>query len=140
MLFFTNIPCFAQSPFATTIASGVARPSAQGHATTRTVTNDIIASLTEYPRSKYPIKVTIDSTIIVGTNIPLTLSAILAIGALVFTDSITKRTISLIVESLPIFSALYSKYPSTFILPAMTLFPTVFFTKALSPVINASFK
>ena len=43
---------------------------------------------------------------------PDTLSAILAIGAFVLLASTTNLTISEIVESLPILSAVYSKYPS----------------------------
>ena len=41
----------------------------------------------------------------IETKTPLTLSATLAIGTLVFVASTTKRTISDIVESFPIFSA-----------------------------------
>ena len=48
------------------------------------------------------------TTIIAGTKTPLTWSASLAIGALVLVDSTTSLTISEIVESLPIFKALYS--------------------------------
>ena len=47
-----------------------------------------------------------------GTKYPETVSAILAIGALVLLASTTALTISDIVDSLPIFSALYSTYPS----------------------------
>ena len=43
-----------------------------------------------------------------GTKTPDTLSANLDIGALVFVASITSLTISDIVDSFPIFSALYS--------------------------------
>ena len=50
--------------------------------------------------------------ITVGTNTPETLSAILAIGAFVLLASTTNLTISEIVLSLPILSALYSIYPS----------------------------
>ena len=65
--------------------------------------------------------------IIIGTNIPLTLSAIFAIGALVFVASTTNLTISDIVEFLPIFSALYKTSPSIFIEPATTFPFTLFF-------------
>lgn len=51
-LFFTNIPFPAHSPWATTIASGVANPREQGHATTNIVTNVIIASLNVCPQYK----------------------------------------------------------------------------------------
>ena len=46
-LVFTSIPCFAHKPSPTTIASGVARPRAHGHATTRIDTNVFIESLNE---------------------------------------------------------------------------------------------
>ena len=40
-----SIPFLALLPSLTTIASGVAKPKAQGQATTKTVTNEIIDSL-----------------------------------------------------------------------------------------------
>ena len=52
------------------------------------------------------------SAMIVGTKYPLILSAIFAIGALVFVASTTILTISETVDSLPIFSALYCIVPS----------------------------
>lgn len=57
-------------------------------------------------------KVIIAIKITAGTKYPLTLSATFAIGAFVFVASTTNFTICDIVDSLPIFSALYSKYPS----------------------------
>lgn len=51
-------------------------------------------------------------TITVGTKYPETLSAIFAIGAFVLLASTTNLTISDTVDSFPILSALYSKYPS----------------------------
>ena len=47
-----------------------------------------------------------------GTKYPDTVSAIFEIFALVLLASITSFTISDTVDSLPIFSALYSIYPS----------------------------
>ena len=76
--------------------------------------------------------------ITIGTNTPLTLSAILAIGAFVFVASTTSLTISDIVESLPIFSALYKTSPSKFIAPAITLSSILFLTGIDSPLINDS--
>lgn len=49
--------------------------------------------------------------ITVGTKYPLTISASFAIGAFVLVASITSFTISDIVDSFPILSALYSIYP-----------------------------
>ena len=65
-----------------------------------------------HPSIKYIKKVTIAIKITIDTKYPLTLSAILAIGAFVLVASITNLTISDMVDSLPIFTALYSKYPS----------------------------
>ena len=111
-LFFTNIPLLAHKPSLTTIASGVAKPKLQGHATTNIVTNVERAILKSCPKHKYTKNVIIAIIITVGTKYPETVSAILAIGAFVLLASITNLTISDIVDSFPIFSALYSKYPS----------------------------
>ena len=55
----------------------------------------------------------ITATIItLGTKYPDTLSAILAIGNFALLASTTNLTISDTVDSFPIFSALYSMYPS----------------------------
>ena len=75
-------------------------------------------------------------SIIIGTKYRLAISAIFAIGALVFVLSATNLTISETVDSLPIFSALYFIVPSQFILPAITSEPISLFTGTLSPVIK----
>ena len=77
-------------------------------------------------------------TITIGTKMPLTLSAILAIGTLVLVASTTNLTISDIVESLPIFSALYKTSPSKLIEPATTLSCLFFLIGVDSPLINDS--
>ena len=51
-LFFTNIPLFAHTPSLTTIASGVAKPKLQGHATTNTVINVLKAVPKSYPKNQ----------------------------------------------------------------------------------------
>ena len=109
---FTNIPLLLQLPIATTIASGVAKPSAHGHATTKTLTNARIDWLISFVITKFNTNDIKEIKNIVGTKYPLILSAILAIGAFVFVASTTIFTILEILESLPIFSALYSIYPS----------------------------
>ena len=101
----------AQTPSLTTIARGVANPRLHGHATTRIVTNVLIALPISSPKIIYTKNVIIAINITAGTNYPLTLSAILAIGAFVLVASNTSFTISEIVDSFPIFSALYSIYP-----------------------------
>ena len=102
----------AHTPSDTTIASGVASPKLQGHATTNIVTNTFIAVATVFSKIRYAIKVIIAISITAGTKYPLTVSATFAIGALVLVASITSLTISEIVDSFPIFSASYSIYPS----------------------------
>ena len=103
---------FAHNPWLTTIARGVASPSPQGQATTNIVTNVIKLCEKLFPNIKYIIKVIIAIKITDGTKNPDTLSAIFCIEVFVPVDSITNFTISDIVDSFPIFSALYSKYPS----------------------------
>ena len=102
----------AHKPSLTTIASGVANPRLQGQAITNIVTNVEIALLKLWPIIKYIINVIIAIIITAGTKYPETVSAILLIGAFVLLASITNLTISDIVDSFPIFSALYSIYPS----------------------------
>ena len=111
-LFFIKIPFEAHFPSLTTIASGVANPKLHGHATTNIVTNVVIAVGISFPIIIYPKKDKIAIIITAGTKYPATLSAIFAIGAFVLLASTTSLTISDTVESLPIFSALYSIYPS----------------------------
>ena len=111
-LFFTSIPLLAHVPSLITIASGVAKPKLQGHATTSTVTNVLNAVAKSYPRSIYTIKLIIAITITVGTKYPEILSATFAIGAFVLLASTTSLTISDTVDSFPIFSALYFINPS----------------------------
>ena len=121
------IPFLAHNPSLIMIARGVESPKAQGHATTKTVMKWVRAILISLLTNMYAIKVRRAIIMIVGTKIPLTLSAILAIGDFVLLASTTSLTTSDIVESFPIFSALYSIYPSIFRLPAITLSPTSFF-------------
>ena len=111
-LFLIKIPFEAHRPSLTTIAKGVASPRLQGHATTSIVTNVVKDSDKFFVIIKYAINETIAIAITAGTNIPETLSAILAIGAFVLLASTTSLTISETVDSFPILSALYSTYPS----------------------------
>ena len=137
-LVLTKIPFLLAFPEAITIASGVASPKLQGHATTNTLTKTFIANEKSFEKASHNAnaKNAIPNT--TGTKYPLILSAILAIGAFVLVASTTSLTIEETVESLPIFSALYFMVPSKFILPAITLEPTSLFTGTLSPVIKDS--
>ena len=79
----------APTPLPTIIATGVARPRAQG----QLITSTDIALAREYPNvwptSIQIINVTRAIAITAGTNTPDTLSAIFAIGALVAAASLT---------------------------------------------------
>ena len=72
-LFLTNIPLLAHFPSLTTIASGVAKPKLHGHATTKIVTNAVIAVPISYPKIRYAINVRIAiivMLILAGVTIP----------------------------------------------------------------------
>ena len=109
---FINIPFLLANPDAITIASGVASPKLQGHATTNTVIKIFTTNAMSFPNISHIILANIAIIIIAGTKYPLILSAILAIGAFVFVASTTILTISETVDSFPIFSALYFITPS----------------------------
>ena len=88
-LVLNSIPFFAPMPLPTIMATGVASPRAQGHEITKTDMPRARAKLRFCPETIQAI-VTIIATIITnGTNIPETLSAIRAIGALVAAASET---------------------------------------------------
>ena len=82
--------CFAPIPLPTIIATGVAKPKAHGQDITST---DIPLAKenanVSFPITSQPIVVRTAIVITVGTNIPDTLSAILAIGAFVAAASDT---------------------------------------------------
>ena len=128
------MPFLAPTPLPTMMATGVARPNAQG----QLITNTDTALAIEYPRlcptSIHTIKVTNAIPITTGTNSPDTLSAILAIGALVAAASLTIRMIPARVVSSPTLSAWQTIYPEVLIVAADTLSPTCFSTGMLSPV------
>ena len=84
-----RIPFFAPIPFPTIIATGVARPRAHGQLITRTDIPLAKAKPISCPANSQIIVVTIAMLITVGTKIPDTLSAILAIGAFVAAASLT---------------------------------------------------
>ena len=84
-----RIPFFAATELPTIIATGVARPSAQGQLMTRTAIPLAKAKPIFCPRTSQAITVNTEIKITVGTNTPETLSAILAIGAFVDAASLT---------------------------------------------------
>ena len=102
-----STPDFAVRPDPAMTATGVASPSAQGQLMTSTLT----ALAREYPASFaaiiHVIKVIRAINITAGTNIPETLSAVFAIGALVAAAFSTISIIRFIVVSVPTFIALH---------------------------------
>ena len=84
-----SIPFFAPTPLPTIIATGVARPNAQGQLITRTDIALASANPIVSPKSNQTMSVITAIDITIGTNTPDTLSAILAIGALVAEASLT---------------------------------------------------
>ena len=84
-----RIPLLAPIPLPTMIATGVARPRAQGQLITSTEIPLARAKAKVCPVRSQTMVVITAMVITVGTNTPDTLSAILAIGALVAAASLT---------------------------------------------------
>ena len=137
--FLNRIPFLAPTPLPTIIATGVARPRAQGQDITKTdiplarayptslfINNQIIVVINAIPR-------------IIGTNIPDTLSAIFAIGAFVADASSTILTIWDKVVSFPTRVALHFKKLVRLMVPLNTSLSLVLSWGILSPVKEDSF-
>ena len=105
------MPFLAPTPLATIIATGVARPSAHGQLITSTDIARARAKPAPRPAASHMISVKTAIPITTGTNIPETLSAILAIGALVAAASLTILIIWARVVSSPTLSALQRRKP-----------------------------
>ena len=129
-----RIEFFAASPVATIIAVGVASPKAQGQEITSTAIAKESAVAKSFELTFQITSVIIDIKIIAGTKNLLTVSAILAIGALDAAASSTKAIIFERVVSPLTFWALISKYPPVSVVPQNTLSPIFFSTGILSPV------
>ena len=84
-----RIPFFAPRPFPTIIATGVARPRAQGQLITSTEMPLARAKPTVCPAKSQPSVVITAMVITAGTKMPDTLSATFAMGALVAAASLT---------------------------------------------------
>ena len=89
----TRMPCSAPLPVPTIMAVGVARPKAQGQEITSTPMPIDMANSKLFPMSSQTAKVTRAIPITAGTKTPLTLSANLAMGALLAPASSTRRMI-----------------------------------------------
>ena len=131
---FINIPFSAPLPVPTIMATGVAKPNAQGHDITKTAIPIVKANSKLCPTKIHIITVSIAMTITAGTNIPLTLSAIFDIGAFELLASSTNFIICESVVLSPTFVAFIFRYPFLLIVPETTLSPTVLSTGILSPV------
>ena len=101
-----KIPFSAPLPVPTIIATGVASPNAHGQLITKIDTAIENANSTLAPLSSQKLPAIVAIKITVGTKIPATLSAILAIGALLEDASSTSAIILLIVVSPPTVTAL----------------------------------
>ena len=84
-----RIPFFAPTPLPTIIATGVARPRAQGQLMTSTEIALASENSKLLPISSQTVSVIIETSITAGTNTPLTLSASFAAGAFVAAASVT---------------------------------------------------
>ncbi len=128
------MPFLAPIPFPTIIATGVARPRAQGQLITSTEIPLARAKPMPRPSKIHTSVVMTASTITVGTNTPDTLSATFAIGALVAAASLTILIIWERVVSSPTLVARHFINPDWFIVAAETLSPACLSTGILSPV------
>ena len=129
-----SMPSLAPTPFPTIIATGVASPSAHGQLTTSTDMALSRAKPMSLPSSSQTAAVITAITSTTGTNTAATLSAILAIGALVAEASDTIFIICESVVSRPTRVALALMYPDVFRVAAETVSPSDLSTGMLSPV------
>ena len=117
------------------MAVGVASPRAHGQAITRIAIATWRAKTKLSPLAKYQNKKVIKAIVITaGTKTPATLSAILAIGALVCWASSTSLMIWAKRVSSPTFSARMVREPCPLIEAPNTLSSATFSTGILSPV------
>ena len=118
--FLKRIPFLAPTPFPTIMATGVARPRAHGQLMTRTDIPLASAKPNVLPIISQMTVVTNATEMTAGTNIPETLSAIFAIGALVAAASLTILIIWDRVVSSPTLVALHLMNPLWLIVAAET--------------------
>ena len=88
-----KMPISAALPVPTMMATGVARPKAQGQEITSTEMALDRANSKPMPAMSHTMAVTMATAITTGTNTPLTLSASRAMGAFVAPASSTRRMI-----------------------------------------------
>ena len=133
-----RMPFLAPTPLPTMMATGVARPSAQGQLMTSTLMARASANGKVCPSSIQTAKVTSAMQMTVGTKMPETLSAVLASGALVPAASRTSRMTWDRVVSCPTRVARQVSAPFWLMVAALTGLPGCLSTGMLSPVRAAS--
>ena len=129
-----RMPFLAPMPLPTMMATGVARPRAQGQLMTRTLMPRARAKPKVSPMSSHTMVVTMAIEMTAGTKTPETLSAIFAIGALVAAASETIWIIWLRVVSSPTRVAWHFMKPLWLMVAAETVSPSALSTGMLSPV------
>ncbi len=129
-----SMPFLAPSPLPTMMATGVASPRAQGQLITSTDIPRARAYPAPWPSSSHTRVVTAAMAMTVGTNMPETLSATFAMGALVAAASLTIWIIWLRVVSWPTRVARHFRKPDLFRVAADTGSPGALSTGTLSPV------
>ena len=129
-----RIPFFAPVPLPTIMATGVARPRAQGQLMTSTEMARATEKAKERPAISHPASVRRARPITAGTKTAETRSAMRASGALVAAASETVRMICASVVSSPTRVARHSTYPCWLMVAAETALPSALSTGMLSPV------
>ena len=132
--FLKRMPFFAPMPLPTMIATGVARPSAQGQETTRTEIPLASANPKDLPTRSQIAIVTSAIPMTAGTNTPEIVSASFATGALVAAASETILMIWASVVSSPTRVASHVRNPDWFRVADETVSPGALSTGRLSPV------
>ena len=133
------MPFLAPTPLPTMMATGVARPSAQGQLMTSTEMPRATAKASPMPSASHTAKVTAAMPMTAGTNTAATRSAVLASGALVAAASRTSRMTWERVVSCPTRVARQVSAPFWLMVAALTVEPGNLSTGMLSPVRAASF-
>ena len=133
-----RIPFSAPFPVPTMMATGVARPSAQGQEMTSTEIPMETANSGVCPARSQPMEAARAMPMTTGTNTPEILSASFAMGALLELASSTRRMIWASVVSAPTLVARNLKNPALLMVAAITVLPGSFSTGMLSPVMAAS--
>ena len=131
-----SMPLLAPTPVPTAMAVGVARPSAQGQATTSTAIMRVSEKINDSPLTPYhTAKVTSPIVTTAGTKKEDTRSANRCMGALVLCADSTNAIIWASMVSLPTFVARALKYPFWLMVAPMTCESTDFSTGMGSPEI-----